>query len=460
MTQSPQPDELRLLSLCGFLGYGFPTESLAAGITRQPHMIGVDSGSSDPGPYYLGNGAQVVTREQLQRDLGQSLRVAREANIPYVVGSTGTAGGDPHLESVLQIVKEVAQRDRLQCRVALIRAEIPKLEVKRALREGRIRSMGMPTPLTEDRIEACVRIVAQMGVAPIARALEGGADIVLAGRACDTAIFATLPIMKGYDPGLAFHMAKIMECGAQCAIPTGTSDCLLATLRKDHFDLEPLNESRKLTPLSVAAHTMYEQPDPYGFFEPEGKVDLSNVRIESLDERRVRVYGARLIPEKTPTIKLEGAHLCGYRAIAIAGITDPALLANLDETETRVRAQVKQLTSLEPDSYQLRFIYYGRDGVLGPRSVTAPCAPPPEVGVVMEAIAKNQEAAGALLALTRSTFLHQWFPGRKATGGNLAFPFSPSDFRGGPVYEFSVYHLMEVADAGEMFPVEFIEIGR
>ena len=28
----------------------------------------------------------------------------------------------------------------------------------------------------------------------------------------------------GYDPGLALHMAKIMECGAQCGIPLAAND--------------------------------------------------------------------------------------------------------------------------------------------------------------------------------------------------------------------------------------------
>ena len=50
----------------------------------------------------------------------------------------------------------------------------------------------------------------------------------------------------------------------------------------------------------------------------------------------------------------------------------------------------------------------------------------------------------ALLGLARSKALHQGFPDRKATAGNLAFPFSPSDFAGGAVYEFALYHLTDL----------------
>ena len=43
-------EEYRLLSTSGLLGYGFPEASLDAGMAREPHMIGVDGGSTDPGP--------------------------------------------------------------------------------------------------------------------------------------------------------------------------------------------------------------------------------------------------------------------------------------------------------------------------------------------------------------------------------------------------------------------------
>ena len=49
-------DELRIISPTGGLGYGFPEESLEEGLKRRPHLIGVDAGSTDPGPYYLGAG--------------------------------------------------------------------------------------------------------------------------------------------------------------------------------------------------------------------------------------------------------------------------------------------------------------------------------------------------------------------------------------------------------------------
>ena len=205
---------------------------------------------------------------------------------------------------------------------------------------------------------------------------------------------------------------------------------------------------------------MYEQPDPYLFYEPEGMIDLKNSEFEQISERRVRVSGSRFVPAETPTIKMEGVRLRGYRTIAVAGMTDPRLLESLDDVEASVKSTVAEMVqgALSPEDYELRFIFYGRDGVLGRPGPDGPGAPR-EVGVVMEAIAKDQQTANAVLSLARSSFLHCGFDGRKATAGNLAFPFSPSDFEGGPVYEFHIYHLVELEDASAPFEVEFAQVG-
>jgi hypothetical protein len=384
-------DELRIMAVAGNLGYGFPEASLRNGIARKPHVIGADNGSSDPGPYYLGSGKSLIKREQLRRDLGLSLKAARDAGVPYVIGTAGTAGGKPHMEEFLDVLDEVTRRDGLRYKLATIPAEIDKNVIKQAIREGRVKSMGVLPELTEQAVDDATRIVAQMGTDPFVNAFEAGADVVIAGRACDTAIYASLAAWRGFDMGLAFHMAKLLECGAQCAVPLAANDCLLGTLRRDHFELEPMNPERGVTPVSVAAHMMYEQPDPHHFYEPEGLVDLEHTHIEKLDDRRVRVTGSKLV-EMPPSIKLEGVKLRGYRTITIAGMTDPRLLAAVDQVEARVRDDVARLTALDmkPGEYELNFIYYGRNGVRvdqrEPRLAH-------EIGMVIEAIAPTQELA-------------------------------------------------------------------
>ena len=134
-------------------------------------------------------------------------------------------------------------------------------------------------------------------------------------------------------------------------------------------------------------------------------------------------------------------------------MTDPRLISKINYIEEKVKKEVEFLSDsfVDKKDYQLRFINYGLNSV----SLSNQIKPndPKEVGLVIEAIAPNQEIANTILSLARSSYLHCDFEGRIATAGNLAFPFSPSDFQGGPVYKFSVYHLMEVDDIDNIFDV-------
>ncbi len=439
-------DSIRYLSLCGMLGYGYAPLSLENALSGDLDFIGVDAGSTDPGPYYLGSGKGFVKRLQVKRDLGLVLKRALERHIPLIIGSSGGSGARPHVQSVLDILHELAAEQSLSFRAAVIYSDLDRAFLKRAA-DGHLFPCGGAPEFDPACIDRLVNPVAQFGTAPIIEALKTGADLIVSGRCCDTAIFAAYPIMRGFDPGLAMHAAKIAECGALCARPVGANDSLVVEMRRDSFTVEPPNPVRRCTPDSVAAHSLYEQPDPNCFYESEGKIDLSASVFEPVSGRAVKVSGSRLVPPEKTTVKLEGVVKIGYRTITIAGVRDPMAVANLDAIESGVRAAVRESASfVKEGEYRLRFLRYGVDAVTGSNEPRGPL--PREAGLVIEGIAPTQEQADALVGLARSKALHQGFPGRKATAGNLAFPFSPSDFQGGAVYEFALYHLTDL-------PMEF-----
>ena len=128
--------EIRLLSTSAILGYGFPEASLAAGMARQPHMIGVDGGSVDPGPHYLGSGHPFCSTMAIRRDLRLMLKAAIGASIPLMIGTAGGAGGEPHLQLVARLVREIAAEEALHFRLALIHAEPPRAEILRRIAAG------------------------------------------------------------------------------------------------------------------------------------------------------------------------------------------------------------------------------------------------------------------------------------------------------------------------------------
>lgn len=452
-------DELRIVALNGMLGYGYEMASLNAGIEEKPHLMGCDAGSTDPGPYYLGSGNSLVRASQVYRDLRPALIKARANKIPFMIGSAGFAGARPNLEFTLEIVHRICHEENLHFRLGIIRSDVDKKTVLERLAAGLIEPMPGAPELRPEHVEQSSNIVGQIGTDPYIAALEQGAEVVIAGRSCDTAIYAALPIWRGYDAGLALHMAKIMECGAQCGIPLAPNDCLIGTIRKDHFLVRPLADYRICTPESVAAHTMYEQGNPFLLYEPEGVVNVRDADFDQVDRQTVRVTGSKMVRNGGKLkIKLEGARRIGARTFTIAGARDRYVIENLSVIEEAVNAAVRRNLDARAaeEGYELHFRYYGKNGVLG--ALEPSSATPSEVGILIEAIAPTQALASYVLSLARSSYLHCPFPGRKATAGNLAFPFSPSDFEGGDVYEFSIYHLMTVEDQNALFPVEIVAV--
>jgi hypothetical protein len=451
-------DRIVVLSTTAILGYGFPVESFEAGLSRNPDVLAVDAGSTDPGPYYLGAGVSFTDRQAVKRDLALMLKAGCARKIPVIVGSAGGSGAAVHLEWCLDIVREIAREEGLKFKLAVIGAEIDKPLLREKLAAGEIVPLPPGGQLDPEALAAASRVVGQMGVEPFITALRGGAEVIIAGRAYDPAVFAAFPIWQGFDWGLALHMGKILECAAIASLPGSGSDCMLGTLTADWFEVEPLNPVRRCTTTSVAAHTLYEKTNPYTLPGPGGTLDLQQTTFEAVNERVVRVKGSRFLPAQQYFVKLEGAGLVGYRTVAIAGARDPVFIAKVGEIINGVRERAADNFRELTGKYRLLFRLYGINGVMGElEPLKNP--QPHELGIIIEAVAQTQELANTICSFARSTMLHYGFEGRLATAGNLAFPYSPSDFKAGEVYQFAVHHLLALDNPEELFPVSWENIG-
>ena len=450
---------LRVLSASGQLGYGVPEVAFNEGVKRKPHFIGCDMGSIDPGPYYLGSGNIATSDAQTRGDLTTVLRGARSINVPLIIGTAGCAGASPHLDAVLAMVRDIARKEVLHFKLASIRADMPRDAVKSAIRGGKVKPLGAIPDLTEADVDASTQLVGQMGIEAFQRALNAGADVVIAGRACDTAVYAAIPGMLGYPLGPAMHMAKIVECASLCTTPGGR-DALLGTLDASgsgSFIVDSMNPIRNASPMSVAAHSLYEQGDPYRVYEPEGTLHVDTARYEQLDAHRCRMSGARWEPATQFTVKIEGAAKVGERALMLAGCADPRAIAAMKEILPAVEKTVRELTAKTvTEKFEVYHRVYGIDGVFNWPS--PPATMPREVFVMVEIIAQTAEAAKSVATVFKQFLLHHGFPGRISTGGNLAFPFTPPEVVTGPAYRFSAYHVMEADDLPALFPVSLEEI--
>jgi len=250
-------------------------------------------------------------------------------------------------------------------------------------------------------------------------------------------------------------MGKILECATIACTPGSGSDCMLGTLYDDHFVLEPLSDARKCTTLSVAAHTLYEKSDPTKLPGPGGVLDLTNCKFEQLTSNSVKVSGTKFIPDEEYYVKLEGAALKGYRTVSVCAASDPIFINDIDNIAEAVKDRVaSNFTDIADTEYFLDFKVYGKNGVsLLEKKQYTNLTSIAEACIIIEAVAKTQEIANTLCSFARSSLLHFGYAGRKSTAGNLAFPFSPSDFEAGEVYNFSIYTLMHSPKPCEYFPI-------
>lgn len=451
-------NECRLLSVSSILGYGFPEASLQAGLEREPHYIGVDGGSTDPGAYYLGSGECLNSRKAMKRDLRLMLMGGVPRKIPVVIGTCGGAGSEPHLQEVAAIAREIAREEGLKFKMALIHADQERSAVKSWLRDGRITALRNVPALTEPTVERAAKIVGMMGAEPFMRALDSGADVVFAARASDAASWAACAMRMGMPPAPSWYAGKMLECGTATATPKG-HDCLMGTVRAEHVEVEPMNPARRCTPLSVATHGLHENASPTLHEEPGGLLDATDCEFTAVSDRAVQVSGMRWTT-RPYDIKLEGAECVGFRAITICGTRDPVLIGQIDSYLQSARDDIASRAAnfgVSPEKYHLVFHVYGKDGVMGAAEPLKNVVSH-ELGIVVEIVAPDEEDAKAVLAIARVVVPKIDFPGRLCKSGNMAFPFSPSDISVGPTYKFSVFHVVRTDDPYAMFPIEYEQV--
>jgi|HubBroStandDraft_6_1064221.scaffolds.fasta_scaffold01802_11 hypothetical protein len=454
--------QIRFVSPIGSLGGGVDGPALDEALAHAPHFIACDAGTTDAGPFSLGMGTPAFPREAVKRDLSLILRAGRKANIPVIIGSAGTAGGDVHVDWVLEIAREIVCEHDLTLRTAVIYAEQEKAYLKRLLHENRILPLDPAPPISDSVIDGSARIVGMMGVEPLQQALSGEANFVLAGRCSDSALFAAIPLMRGFPPGLAWHAGKVSECGTLVCETLGKG-VIFTTVSHDEITVRPYGHGLRCTPQSVAAHSLYENSDPYMHRECSGTFDLTNATFEAIDSVTVGIRGSEFIYQPY-SVKLEGAALAGYQSIIVGGVRDPYIIQQLDSWLSSVRGYVDESVvrvlgdGADKSLYSLVFHTYGINAVMGGLE-PVPNNLPHEVGIVLEATAPTQELAHKLAQLSRQPLLH--YPIKEWIGSITAFAclHNPAVIDRGPVYRFNLNHVALPSTPFEMFRTHFIDLG-
>ena len=402
-------NEIRYIA-ASLVGAGVDRDALDEALQHHPHFIACDAGTTDAGPFSLGSGHPAFAREAVKRDLAILLEAGRREGVPVLIGSAGTAGGDAQVDWVLAIADEIVREAGVKLRTAVIYAEQDKDALVELFPQERIKRLDAAPHLDEDTIKRSAHIVGMMGAEPLQQVLAEDVDFILAGRCSDSALYAAMPILHGFPEGLAWHAGKVVECGT-LACETAGKGVMFVRLRQDHFLVRPFGPGLRCTPQSVAAHSLYENVDPFHFIEASGTADITEATYEAVDAITVRVANSHFQSADPYTIKLEGAELVGYQTVIIGGIRDPFLLRQLDSWLDRVRAYIEETIArvlgnlVTKADYHLAFHVYGRDGVMGSLEPEREVIPK-EVSIVLEATAATQQLATIIAQLSRQPLLH------------------------------------------------------
>jgi len=181
--------------------------------------------------------------------------------------------------------------------------------------------------------------------------------------------------------------------------------------------------------------------------------------MEVFEEAATRVWNTRFRRRDRPTLRFEGAERRGYRSIVLGGIRDPYLIDQIDSFIKGCSEQVKELDGDE-GGYELDWKVYGRDAVMGSMEPYRGCDLH-EVGVLAQVLAPAQERAHDIAALLEARMIGFAYEGARTRTANVAFPLCPIVVDTGPVYRFSILHVVELSDERELvrlFPTEYLTV--
>jgi acyclic terpene utilization AtuA family protein len=238
---------------------------------------------------------------------------------------------------------------------------------------------------------------AYLGAEPMARALSGGADVVITGRASDPALFLA-PMIHAFGwamddwnlLGQGTVAGHLLECAGQITggyfADPGHKD--VDGLARLGFPIGEVGEDGALVITKVAGsggavtaqtckeQLLYEVHDPKRYFQPDVVADFSQVKVEEIAPDRVRVSGGRGT-KRTDTLKVSVGYIDSFIGEGQISYAGPGALARGRLALDIVRERLK-LTGVATS--ELRFELIGVESLHG-AEVSAHANEPYEVRV-------------------------------------------------------------------------------
>jgi hypothetical protein len=318
---------------------------------------------------YLAEVTMSIMQKQRSRDPGagyakdfiplmkQILPACVERNIRV----TANAGG-VNVEGCANAVREVARELGLKLRIGIVTGDdiMPRLD--ELLGRGiELRNMDSEEPLAtvRDRIQSAN---AYLGAWPMVEALNGGARIVITGRATDTGLtLAPLIHEFGWAADDWNRLAAgtiaghIIECGAQCSggncqyewrsVPNLADvgfPIVEATADGTFVVTKHQGTGGWVIIPSIKEQLVYEMGDPHAYITPDCVADFTTVHLEYEGRDRVRVYGIEGRPA-TEFLKVSISYSAGYKAVGTLVYSWPDAYAKAQVADKILRTRLERL---------------------------------------------------------------------------------------------------------------------
>ncbi len=449
---------LRIICPNGHLGFApLRVESFTIGVAQKPDYIAADSGSDDVGPGPLGSDTSTSPLAWQTHDLEQMLLASRRLGVPMLIGSSGDTGTNGRVDLFVDIIKRLAVKHGLKkFKLGYFYSELTRNDVARRMAAGAtVEGLDGRGDLSLEELAATSRIVAMSGVHPFVELLRQGADVIIGGRSCDSAIFAAPAVFHGFPESQAYYLGKVLECASFCAEPYGGKETVMGTITRDAVEVTAMHPDQRCTVASVAGHAMYERSSPFFEHVAGGTLDMSNCDYRQVSEKTTRITGARFATAAEFRVKLEGSGWVGERYVGMVGIRDPYTIANVDAVIAWARAQVE--ARFGTTGYELHYTVYGRDGIMG-KSEPFRDRPAHELCVVVHGVAPTAEMAEEVCMTGTRQMFYARLPDVKGTAGSVAFALDEV-MRASPAYRWTLNHTLPCRDGLELFPTHVIEAG-
>lgn len=441
-------------------------DSFLLGCAENPDFIVADAGSCDMGPRPLGADQHVSLESWQRHDLEVMLVQSRKLGVPMIVGSASDTGTDRGVDQFVALIRDIAAEHRLApFKLAAIYAEQSIEELKRKVAGGaRIEGLDGRAEADLAVLDRTTRVVAVMNAEPIRAALADGADVVVAGRSSDCALFAAPLLHAGFGPAIAYYTGKLMECASFCCEPYMGKESILGQVEADAVRVTAMHPGQRCTPASLGSHAMYERTNPFREDVAGGWVDMTHCRYEQVEPKTTRASGAVFHSTPTCKVKLEGAGVVGERRLAVVGIRDPNTIALIDKAIAWAKGKIAERfgpIGLGADGgYEVFYHLYGRNAVMKELD-PAPALAPHELGIVVEAVHRDPKSAAEIAALAARNLFYARLPETKGTAGAAAL-MSDEILIGEAAYEWTLNHVIEVKNPMELFRTRFhtIEAAR